>query len=247
MVNIFDISVKNIFKSLILDSFMKDEFIQKRLSPKGFFSRNKYWLAGLADTALVAGVALGPFPFTGFVAALGFGEASIVAGSIVSWMMSLQVGAVAAGSTVYILLSVGAAGLGIGGFFATSAGGAYFGAAIAKVILMISESNFEEFAEMENFIFIYESDVNENDEEKNNLHKKMIFNMKQPLLDSNENEKLKSFLKGFDLARQVFQDRAKKFEFLVDREEEKCLEGPSFLHKHLIDTYRDNCVTLEKN
>ncbi|CAG8703798.1 10816_t:CDS:2 [Funneliformis mosseae] len=223
MVNLSEIPIVDIFKSLILDSLMKDEFIHKRQSPKGFFSRNKYWLAG---TALVAGAALGPFALTGIAAAIGFGEAGIVAGSIAAWMMSLQGGAVAAG---------------IGGFIAASTGGAYFGAAIAKAILMISESNSEEFAEMENFVSIYESDVDENDEEKNNLHKKMIFDMKQPLLDSNENEKLKSFLRGFDLARQVSQDRAKKFEFLVDREEEKCLEGPNFLHKHLIDTYGDDC------
>ncbi|CAG8758570.1 9053_t:CDS:1, partial [Funneliformis caledonium] len=91
--------------------------------------RNKYWLAG---TALVAGAALGPFALTGIAAAIGFGEAGIVAGSIAAWIMSLQGGAVAAGSLVAILQSVVAAGLGIGGFIAASIGGAYFGAAIAK-------------------------------------------------------------------------------------------------------------------
>ncbi|CAG8449340.1 12605_t:CDS:1 [Funneliformis mosseae] len=201
---------------------MKDEFIRKRQSKENFVSRNKKYL--LTGAAIVAGAALGPFAVTGLVAALGFGEAGIAAGSIAAWMMSLQGGTVAAGSLVATLQSVGAAGLGIGGFLAASTGGA----AIAKAILVISESNPEGLAELENFVSIYEfSDT------------KLIFDMKQPLLVSNENEKLKSFLKGFDLARQVSQDRIRNFEFLVYV---KYVEGSKFLHKHLINTYGNDHV-----
>ncbi|CAG8449400.1 12610_t:CDS:1 [Funneliformis mosseae] len=73
---ISEIPVQKIFKSIILDSLMKDEFIRKRQSTENFFSRNEYLLTG---AAIVAGAALGPLAVTGLVAALGFGEAGIVA------------------------------------------------------------------------------------------------------------------------------------------------------------------------
>ncbi|CAI2164708.1 14458_t:CDS:1 [Funneliformis geosporum] len=235
MTNLSEIPVVNIFKSIILDSLMKDGFIRNAQRSESFFSRNKKYL--LAGSAIVAGAALGPFAITGIVAALGFGEAGIVAGSIAAWMMSLHGGAVAAGSLVAILQSVGAAGLGIGSIIAASTGGGMFAGYIAKAILMISESNPEGLNELENFVSINESD---DDDEKNHLHKKLIFDMKQPLLDdSNENEKLKSFLRGFDLARQISQDRIRNFKFL-------CLEGSNFLHNHLVDTYGNDHVTSER-
>ncbi|CAG8481206.1 6633_t:CDS:1 [Funneliformis caledonium] len=225
MVEISDIPVEKIFKSIILDSLMKDEFIRKRQSKESFVSRNKKYL--LTGAAIVAGAALGPLAVTGLVAALGFGEAGIAAGSIAAWMMSLQGGTVAAGSLVATLQSVGAAGLGIGGFLAASTGGA----AIAQAILVISESNPEGLAELENFVSIYEFSDTE-----------LIFDMKQPLLVSNENEKLKSFFKGFDLARQVSQDRIRNFEFLAYGDDENFLEGSNFLHNHLIETYGNDHV-----
>ncbi|CAI2172955.1 9691_t:CDS:1, partial [Funneliformis geosporum] len=157
-------------------SFMKDEFIHKQQSSESFFSRNKKYL--LAGTAIIAGAALGPFAISGLVAAMGFGEAGIVAGSIAAWIMSLQSGAVAASSLVAILQSIGVAGLGIGAVFA-SAGGGLFAGYMAKAILMISESNPGGLAELENYVSINESDDDENDDEKNNLLKKQIFDMKR--------------------------------------------------------------------
>jgi len=227
MVEISEIPVEKIFKSIILDSLMKDGFIRKRQSKENFASRNKKYL--LTGAAILAGAALGPFAVTGLVAALGFGEAGIAAGSIAAWMMSLQGGTVAAGSLVATLQSVGAAGLGIGGLLAASTGGA----AIAKAILVISESNPEGLAELENFVSIYRYEFSDTE---------LIFDMKRPLLVSNENEKLKSFFKGFDLARQVSQERIRNFEFLAYGDDENFLEGSNFLHNHLIETYGNEHV-----
>ncbi|CAG8481134.1 6628_t:CDS:2 [Funneliformis caledonium] len=244
---ISEIPVEKIFKSIILDSLMKDEFIRKRQSTENFFSRNEYLLTG---AAIVAGAALGPLAVTGLVAALGFGEAGIAAGSIAAWMMSLQGGTVAAGSLVATLQSVGAAGLGIGGVITAVTGGSvaalwnfdgFYGFdAIAKAILIISESNSEKFAKMENFV-----SINESDDYENLIDDCSIIFSFQPLLDSNENEKLKSFLRGFDLAREVANDRAKKFEFLVIRDDESCREGIEISHQHLIKINGNNCVTSE--
>ncbi|CAG8449391.1 12609_t:CDS:1 [Funneliformis mosseae] len=151
--------------------------------------------------------------------------------------MSLQGGAVAAGSLVAILQSVGAAGFSIGTVIATSSGGAVLGGYIAKAMLNTLESNREELKELENLVSIDESNVDEN--EKN---KKVIFDMKQPLLDSNENEKLKSFLRGFESAREIAKDRAKRFEFLVIRD----FKGSNYLYRYFVDKHGIDYVTSEK-
>ncbi|CAG8449474.1 12616_t:CDS:2 [Funneliformis mosseae] len=64
------------------------------------------------------------------------------------------------------------------------------------------------------------------------------------LLALNAIEKLKSFLKGFDLAREVAKDRAKKFEFLVIRDDH---EGIQILHQHLTKINGNNCVSSEQS
>ncbi|CAI2172954.1 9690_t:CDS:1 [Funneliformis geosporum] len=218
------------FKALILDSFMRDGIIQAPESSENFFKRHQKLL--MTGTAVIAGAILGPIAIGGVIGALGFGEAGIAAGSIAAWMMSLQRGAVAAGSLVAILQSVGAAGLGIGAVIAAGSGGGIFGGFIAKAILNILKSNPEGLAELENkFVSINEID---DDDEKNQLHKKVIFVMKQNLLKSNENKNLTSFLTGFDLARGVTKEEAKKFEFLFNRDDEGCSEGIEILHQHLI-------------
>nr|CAG8577359.1 2399_t:CDS:2 [Entrophospora candida] len=96
----------NIFKSIILDTFMRDGLI--------------------TTTATIAGFALGPVVIGGVVRALGFGEDGIAAGSIAAWHMSLHRGTVAAGSLVANLQSIGAAGLGVGGFIVAGLGGILF-------------------------------------------------------------------------------------------------------------------------
>ncbi|CAG8449458.1 12615_t:CDS:2 [Funneliformis mosseae] len=72
-----------------------------------------------------------------------------------------------------------------------------------------------------------------------------------------------SFLKGFDLAQQISQNRIKNFEFKPTDEDftrdidssndlrcgKLCLEGlegSNFLYKHLIETYGNDCVTSEQ-
>ncbi|CAG8618719.1 16242_t:CDS:2 [Funneliformis caledonium] len=64
------------------------------------------------------------------------------------------------------------------------------------------------------------------------------------LLALNAIEKLKSFLKGFDLAREVAKDRAKKFEFLVIRDDH---EGIEILDQHLTKINGNNCVSSEQS
>ncbi|CAI2164710.1 14459_t:CDS:2 [Funneliformis geosporum] len=77
----------------------------------------------------------------------------------------------------------------------------------------------------------------------NMLQTKVIFDIKYQLFVSKENEKLKSFLRGFELARQVLGDRIKNFKFLVIIDDKKCLEGSNFLYKHLTITYGNEHVT----
>jgi hypothetical protein len=236
MVNLSEISVEDIFRGLIVDSLSKDGFITQQPPPQSsesFFSRHKFFIG-----TMLAGVALGPAAFGGLVATLGFGEAGIAAGSTAAWMMSFYRGYVAAGSLVAILQSVGAAGLGIGGFIAAGAGGGLFAGLIAKLLLYILETNPEGLAELENFVSI----TNENDETNNTT---TIFDMKRQLLVSNENEKLDSFFKGFDLAQQVAKDRTRQFRFLII-ENEECVEGSNFLYRKLIDTYGIDRVTSEQ-
>ncbi|CAG8449327.1 12604_t:CDS:2 [Funneliformis mosseae] len=97
----------------------------------------------------------------------------------------------------------------------------------------------EGLEKLENFVSV----INEN---YSNLHPKVIFDMKYQLLDSKENEKLKSFLKGFDLARKVANKSIKHFEFSVNIVDERCLKGSNFLYNHLADTYGNEHVTLEQ-
>ncbi|CAG8449352.1 12606_t:CDS:2 [Funneliformis mosseae] len=70
-------------------------------------------------------------------------------------------------------------------------------------------------------------------------------NMKKIFLDSKDNEKLKSFLRGFELARQMFKDSFKHFEFSVNLVDETCLESSKSLHKLLTVTYGNEHVILE--
>ncbi|CAI2172950.1 9688_t:CDS:1 [Funneliformis geosporum] len=163
-------------------------------------------------------------------------------------------------SMLAMLQSVGAVGLGI----AASYGSGVFGGNISKSMQNTLDSKKAELKELENFVSINESDDGIN--EKNILNKKVIFDMKQQLLDIDENEKLKSFLKGFEVARDDSKDRAKKFEFLVirdyerfykgsnilrklvfffDKDREKLFRGSNFLHQYLIDTHGNDHVTLE--
>ncbi|CAG8481227.1 6634_t:CDS:2 [Funneliformis caledonium] len=97
----------------------------------------------------------------------------------------------------------------------------------------------EGLEKLENFVSV----INEN---YSDLHPKVIFDMKYQLLDSKENEKLKSFLKGFDLARKVANKSIKHFEFSVNIVDERCLKGSNFLYNHLADTYGNEHVTLEQ-
>ncbi|CAI2164564.1 19517_t:CDS:2 [Funneliformis geosporum] len=106
-----------------------------------------------------------------------------------------------------------------------------------------AESNPEGLKELENYVSIKNEDKDSKD---GCLHVKVIFEMKHQLLDSNMNDKLKSFLRGFELARQVLKDTIKNFEFLVNIDDEKCLEGSNFLHKLLMVTYGNEHVTLEQ-
>ncbi|CAG8449439.1 12614_t:CDS:2 [Funneliformis mosseae] len=61
-----------------------------------------------------------------------------------------------------------------------------------------------------------------------------------------ELENFVSIDKRFDLAREIAKDRAKKFEFLVIRDDERCHEGIEILHQHLIKINGSNCVTTEQ-
>jgi len=75
----------------------------------------------------------GPFIVTGAVAALGFGEAGVVAGSTAAAMMSAEAiaGGVAAGGVVATCQSIGAAGLGLAGTSTAIAGGAITGGTLS--------------------------------------------------------------------------------------------------------------------
>ncbi|RIA92805.1 hypothetical protein C1645_736072 [Glomus cerebriforme] len=174
----------------------------------------------------VTGFFAGPAVFGGAVAALGFGEVGIAAGSTAAWMMSLHRGYVAAGSLVAILQSVGAAGLGVGGIIASGLGGGLFAGAIAKVVLKILESE-EELAELENFVSITATS------------EKIIFVMKRPILINDEI--LNSFLRGFDSAQKI--TKLKQFEFRVILDNEKCIEGSINLRKYLEAKYEVGRVT----
>ncbi|CAH1759949.1 20086_t:CDS:1 [Entrophospora sp. SA101] len=253
MASLSDISVANIFKGIILDSFMKDGFINSPLRPpppqnfgeraKDFVIKHKKIL--ITTAATITGLILGPVVIGGVVGALGFGEAGIAAGSVAAWLMSLHRGTVAAGSLVAILQSIGAAGLGIGGVIATGLGGGIFASAIAKALLNILESNAEGLAELEEYVSITDDNNDDTtDTEKSNktLPTKVIFKMKPQLLNSNE--KLKSFFKGFDLAQQVAKDKTRQFEFWVVSDNEPCINDTTCLNKHLVDTYGADNVTL---
>ncbi|XP_054148512.1 interferon alpha-inducible protein 27-like protein 2A [Melozone crissalis] len=82
-----------------------------------------------------AGLAL--FGVPGGIAALGFTKAGILAGSIAAKMMSAAAiangGGVAAGSTVAVLQSIGAAGLSVGAKVALGSAGAATGALAVQV------------------------------------------------------------------------------------------------------------------
>jgi len=251
MASLSDISVANIFKGIILDSFMKDGFINPPPQPqpppqenigkraKNFIINHKKIL--ITTTVTIAGFALGPLVIGGVVGALGFGEAGIAAGSVAAWLMSLHRGTVAAGSLVAILQSVGAAGLGVGGVLVAGLGGSIFAGTIAKALLNILESNPEGLAELEDYVSITD-DSNDDTTATEKSNKKVIFEMKPQLLTSDE--KLKSFFKGFDLAQKVVKDKTRRFEFLVVSDNDSCIHDTSFLNRHLVDTYGADNLTL---
>ncbi|CAG8481188.1 6632_t:CDS:2 [Funneliformis caledonium] len=99
----------------------------------------------------------------------------------------------------------------------------------------------DSFAELKDFVSI------KKEYEENSLRTKVIFDMKYQFLDSKDNEKLKSFLRGFELARQMFKDSIKHFEFLFDVNDKKFLEGSKSLHKLLTVTYGNEHVILEQS
>ncbi|RIA92807.1 hypothetical protein C1645_804446 [Glomus cerebriforme] len=236
MTNLSDIPDENKCKAIILDSLLKDKFItQAHQQPPqendDFAGKAKRFLkshktALLTGTFAVAGLIAGPAIIGGAVAALGFGEAGIAAGSIAAWMMSLHRGYVAAGSLVAILQSVGAVGLGIGGVIASGLGGGLFAGAITKAVLKKLESK-EELAELENFVSITATS------------EKIIFVIKRPILINDEI--LNSFLRGFDSVQKI--TKLKQFEFRVILDNEKCVEGSMNLRKYLEAKYEVDRVT----
>lgn len=94
--------------------------------------RRRGILGAAIGTVVGAGVAVVAAPLV--VAGLGFGAGGIVAGSYAASMMSAAAiangGAVAAGSSVAILQSIGAAGFGLAGLLGVGAAGAGVGAAV---------------------------------------------------------------------------------------------------------------------
>jgi len=68
------------------------------------------------------------------VAGLGFTAAGVAAGSAGAWMMSLCGGTIASGSTVAVLQSVGAAGMGSVATTIVSAIGAVGGIVVAAIV-----------------------------------------------------------------------------------------------------------------
>ncbi|CAG8481278.1 18060_t:CDS:2 [Acaulospora morrowiae] len=205
MTNISEIPLVDVFKGVILDHLMRDGFLRR--PPENFFIKHRAKI--LTCAAVTGGALLGPFAITGVVAALGFGQAGIAAGSTAAWMMSLYRGYVAAGSLVSILQSVGAAGL---------------GGAVASAISSILESNSDELRELGTFLNI---------RCENNAHTTVVLEIN---ITGNEDEKLLSLLRGFDLARQVVSTRVGRFEFFIG-------EGSNILYNFLVDNYGDVSVT----
>lgn len=116
-------------------------------------------MGAVIGTVVGAGVAVVAAPLV--VAGLGFGAGGIVAGSYAASMMSAAAiangGAVAAGSSVAILQSIGAAGFGVAGLMGVGAAGAGVGAAVGagagvvmamgnvELIIMDSSGNSHSF------------------------------------------------------------------------------------------------------
>ncbi|CAG8611546.1 13131_t:CDS:1 [Acaulospora morrowiae] len=221
MTNLSDIPLVDVFKGVILDHLMRDGFLRR--PPENFFIKHRAKI--LTCAAVTGGALLGPFAITGAVAALGFGQAGIVAGSTATWMMSLYRGYVTAGSLVSILQSVGAAGLGAGGVIAANLGGGVLGGAVASAISSILESNSDELRELETFLTI---------RCENDAHTTMVLDIN---FTGNEDEKLLSLLRGFDLARQVAGSRVGQFKFIIG-------EGSNILYNFLVDNYGGDRVTL---
>ncbi|RIA92804.1 hypothetical protein C1645_764124 [Glomus cerebriforme] len=234
MTNLSDIPDEDKCRAIILDSLLEDKFIirapEKQPSQednfignaKNFLYNHKTTL--LTGTFTVAGLIAGPAIVGGVVGALGFGKIGITAGSITARIISLHRGYVTAGSLISILQSFGTAGLGIGGVIASSLGGGIFAGLIGSIIVKALLNNLKsgkELAELENFISITAT------------NEKIIFVMKSPLLINDKI--LKSFYKGFDLARKITQ--IKKFEFSIILKDENCIKGSKNLREYLESTY----------
>ncbi|CAG8737748.1 12410_t:CDS:1, partial [Acaulospora colombiana] len=204
-----DTPVTTILRGVILSSLMKDRHIARAPEPESFFRRHKYKMM-IGGTIL--GAALGPFALTGGIAALGFGEAGIAAGSTAAWMMSLYGGYVTSGSIVAILQSVGAAGLGLGGIAASSIGGGTITAAIVRFLA----SNPQNLEELDNFVLI-------TSENGLDTPAKVTFDIRNQLVVDNGVLKLESFLRGFDLALPLIRSRVGLFEFRINADHP---EGP---------------------
>jgi len=108
-----------------------------RLEPCMPPSRSGPMIAGIVGGGLAtaAFACAAPFMVTGVVAAMGFGEAGIAAGSVAAGMMSAEAaaagGGVAAGGLVASLQAIGAAGLGFVGTSTAIAGGAIVGSGVS--------------------------------------------------------------------------------------------------------------------
>ncbi|CAI2172952.1 9689_t:CDS:2 [Funneliformis geosporum] len=101
---------------------------------------------------------------------------------------------------------------------------------------------------LNDFVIIHESD------DENNLHhKKLIFDVKQPLIEplatnyENNEKLLKSFFMGFGLARQFTKKKARIFVFLFNKDDEKRYrKGIYLFHQHLIKIYGKERVIREQ-
>ncbi|CAI2173127.1 19567_t:CDS:2 [Funneliformis geosporum] len=114
------------------------------------------------------------------------------------------------------------------------------GLCIGAVIVVVEKLN--------DFVIIHESD------DENNLHhKKLIFDVKQPLIEplatnyENNEKLLKSFFMGFGLARQFTKKKARIFVFLFNKDDEKRYrKGIYLFHQHLIKIYGKERVIREQ-